>query len=223
MPLNPGDQFVAPQPQLEVAERNFDYNLLSTTTFPDVMAMPITRITLNGVPLGNGTYGYIMPTTFRTSMREIPAEIQVARWQDLSTTINTNLRYGLDGWGQSLQQFNTQIRDFSFTLTNFNWTWPDTYSEKPRKRAKRLLYSCLTNYQKRTYRQNKWFHVTSNKGRKYRISHGDTMNITLIEKGKPTKKYCIHPRNVPVEDTMLAQKLLIETNEDQFLKVANAA
>jgi hypothetical protein len=42
------------------------------------------------------------------------------------------------------------------------------------------------------------------------------------ENDKPLSRYCIHPRDaVPDEDTMLMQMLMLETNEQEFLRIAN--
>lgn len=133
---------------------------------------------------------------------------------------------------QTFVQANTTFQNFATEIQGNwrvnDWQWqffnnpiPNKYAEAPRKKAKRLLYSMLTDYQKRMYRKHRYFHVISQTGKKYRLKHGDTMNVYLIEGDKPVKKYCIHPTNVPVEDTLLAQKLLLETDEKAFLKIAN--
>jgi hypothetical protein len=43
----------------------------------------------------------------------------------------------------------------------------------------------------------------------------------LDDKGSIVGRYCIHPRDVPAPDAMLAQKLWLENNEAEFLRVAN--
>ena len=44
----------------------------------------------------------------------------------------------------------------------------------------------------------------------------------LDEGGRPAEVYCIHPSEwVPHEDNMLAQKLMLEYDEESFLRIAN--
>jgi len=44
----------------------------------------------------------------------------------------------------------------------------------------------------------------------------------LNDKDKPVVSYCIHTCGVPKEDELLGFKLMLEANEDEFLKTANA-
>jgi len=59
--------------------------------------------------------------------------------------------------------------------------------------------------------------------KRYEIQRGRQGNVFLLDqKGERVEKYCIHPSEfVPDADTMLTQKLLIEGNEELFLKTAN--
>jgi hypothetical protein len=61
-------------------------------------------------------------------------------------------------------------------------------------------------------------------GRRYQIRHGYAGNIVGLDvAGRPDVQYCIHPdMRMPTEDVMLAQVLLIECNEELFLRTANA-
>lgn len=88
-------------------------------------------------------------------------------------------------------------------------------------RAEMLLHSCLTIEQKDELTKKNHFHLyVGNK--KYRIERGVSGNIKLLgENDVPKHQYCIHPNGVPIGDVMLAQKLLLETNEEEFLRVAN--
>lgn len=90
------------------------------------------------------------------------------------------------------------------------------------KRAQRLLAECLTAKQRHDLKRDDAFCVQIGE-RCYRINRGYSGNVELIEGDCVRARYCIHPReDVPNEDTMLAQKLLLEANEDEFLRVANA-
>lgn len=93
-------------------------------------------------------------------------------------------------------------------------------------RAEALLLAHLTPEQAASYKQHRFFEVlTTCNGqlRRYRISYGWAGNIILLDdKGLPASKYCIHPtKAVPYADNLLAQKLLLETDEARFLQIAN--
>lgn len=89
-------------------------------------------------------------------------------------------------------------------------------------RAEALLLSGLSLEQAESLRKYQYFLVSSKDGKRlYRISYGIAGNIHLIEKGRPVAQYCIHPVGVPTEDVMLAQKLMLETDEESFLRIAN--
>ncbi len=89
-------------------------------------------------------------------------------------------------------------------------------------RAESLLLSALTPDQTKDFRKTSEFTVISKDGKRtYRITYGIAGNVILIEKGKPVARYCIHPTGIPTEDVMLAQKLMLETDEESFLRIAN--
>lgn len=88
-------------------------------------------------------------------------------------------------------------------------------------RAEALLRDNLTLEQRRRLDTHKEFFVQSELGRLYRIRMGDVGNVDLMYDGTVMQRYCIHPKGVPVYDTMLAQKLMLEACEDEFLRVAN--
>lgn len=90
------------------------------------------------------------------------------------------------------------------------------------KKAHRLLRYHLTPEQRREYQREDSFRIEVN-GRCYRIRKGRAGNVDLIDaEGNRLRNYCIHPTaQVPNEDTMLAQKLLLEADEAAFLRTAN--
>jgi hypothetical protein len=101
-------------------------------------------------------------------------------------------------------------------------------AEEARAKAARLLREFLDEKQKDTLEKHKWFEVVTPKGNRYRIQHGRTGNVYRMERHKDGKqdvavmRYCIHPEEyVPDEDTMLAQMLMLKTEEDRFEQVAN--
>jgi hypothetical protein len=87
-------------------------------------------------------------------------------------------------------------------------------------RARALLFSALTRDQQRSLEERQFFEMNVN-GKTYRIHQGTHGNVRLVQGGEETRLFCAQPPNVPVEDAMLAQKLMLETDEQAFLRVAN--
>jgi hypothetical protein len=86
-------------------------------------------------------------------------------------------------------------------------------------RAEELLRSCLTEVQQSQLQRHGWFEVTAASGRAYRVYRGYAGNV--ISEGQ---RFCIHGSpDLPDADQMLGQKLLIETDEATFLRIANAS
>lgn len=93
------------------------------------------------------------------------------------------------------------------------------------QKALQLLRENITPEQWRQLEAHGFFEVLGLKtGNRYRIKKGFAGNVVkLTPKGEPEVQYCIHPdMRVPDQDAMLAQKLLLECNEELFLKTANA-
>lgn len=91
------------------------------------------------------------------------------------------------------------------------------------KRAEELLLSQLSKEQRKEYREKKSFKVVGKDGHRYDIGPRWSGHVErLNDKGKPVERFCIHPRvQVPVADNQLLAKLMLETDPDQFRKVAN--
>lgn len=90
-------------------------------------------------------------------------------------------------------------------------------------RAEALLLECLDLRQQLDYKQNKSFVVHGASGYRYRIRHGRSGNIDVVNReGLLEKRLCVHPQiSVPDCDTMLAQKLMLEHDEATLLRTAN--
>jgi hypothetical protein len=89
-------------------------------------------------------------------------------------------------------------------------------------RARVILEENLTEEQRKQLADNNWFEVITPKGT-YRIRRGWAGNVDRLDDGGRVRdRFCIHPsESVPPEDNMLAQKLLLEANEEMFLRIAN--
>jgi hypothetical protein len=83
-------------------------------------------------------------------------------------------------------------------------------------RAEALLWAWLSPAQRKQYRARRWFEVTTASGRRYRVLRGA---VVRLPRGSG---YCIEATfPVPVADEMLANKLLLETDERRFLATAH--
>lgn len=100
-------------------------------------------------------------------------------------------------------------------------------AERKRRAAKRratvILMRNLTPEQRESYKLHKMFEVLARSGQRYRINRGRVANVDVLdEKGKVKHRLCAHPDVFcPDEDTMLAQKLMLENLEQEFVRTAN--
>jgi hypothetical protein len=95
-----------------------------------------------------------------------------------------------------------------------------------RERAQRILQENLTLAQREELAQKGHFTLTLYAGderRLYRIRQGRSRNVHQVDdNGRILKTLCAHPGiDCPDEDTMLAQKLMLESQEQEFLRIAN--
>lgn len=101
------------------------------------------------------------------------------------------------------------------------------FMDTAKNRARRLLFSMLSPMQQKQLDEKNHFDLTvhgqDGSQRVYRIEYGYQGNVKLLgPDGQPVRRYCIHADSrLPYEDQMLAQKLLLEANEQDFLRIAN--
>lgn len=89
------------------------------------------------------------------------------------------------------------------------------------KRARALLMTSLSPAQRESLEKFRFFDIEIS-GKTYRIHQGTHGNVRQVENGREIITFCAQPEGVPTEDAMLAQKLMLETDEAAFLRVANA-
>jgi hypothetical protein len=90
--------------------------------------------------------------------------------------------------------------------------------------ARQLLREVLTEEQNKQFDEKGYFELTAVKsGNIYRINRGRSRNVELLDKNKKVlSRLCFHPTEyVHNFDTMVAQKLMLETDEEEVKKVAN--
>lgn len=89
-------------------------------------------------------------------------------------------------------------------------------------KAEQLLVENLSLRQREEFLKHGHF-IVHGRNARYRVRRGRSANIDVIDRsGKMTHRLCIHPAEpVPDPDTMLAQKLYLENDEDYLLSRAN--
>ena len=93
-------------------------------------------------------------------------------------------------------------------------------SKAAKECAERLLVEHLSQAQRAAYERDRFFEVVAAKSR-YRIYHDGSVR-RLGEDGREVASYCIHPDEaIPAGDLALAKKLLLETDEVAFRRIAN--
>ncbi len=90
------------------------------------------------------------------------------------------------------------------------------------ERAELLLRSTLSKKQLKELDRRGYFHVVV-EARRFRITRGRSHNVKEVDaKGRILRSLCAHPIEfVPTPDTMLTQKLLLESKPEDFFKIAN--
>lgn len=89
------------------------------------------------------------------------------------------------------------------------------------ERAHALLVACLGPAQRQEFELSRAFTVRGQSGRRYRIAFGTVANIEVLgSRGELLYRLCAKPADLPTPAVMLAQKLMLETCEDEFLAIA---
>lgn len=94
------------------------------------------------------------------------------------------------------------------------------------ERAEKWLRQHLNETQEEQYLKDREFVVHSRDGqRRYLITAKDAWVYELDTAGKRIRSFCIHSRvngQLPIADEVCVKKLLLESDEQAFLKIANA-
>lgn len=87
------------------------------------------------------------------------------------------------------------------------------------KKATALLISNLDAGQRKSFAEKKLFVVVAKDQKAYTIKHARSFNVI----GPDGTKYCGQLADTPIEDQMLAQKILLENDPEKFFKNANSS
>lgn len=90
---------------------------------------------------------------------------------------------------------------------------------KAKQKARELLIRNLDAGQEKSFKKDGEFRVTAKDGKAYTIKTARSFNVV----GPDGTKYCGQLRDTPIEDQMLAQKLLLEHEPEKFFKNANVS
>lgn len=138
-------------------------------------------------------------------------------------------------WGKGNDVWRAWNRAFEVTLAPvFNLRGEESEDQKQLRaekkalaeaaqaHAKELLFSLLSPEQIRQWKRNKRFYLYVGDN-KYCIKAGRIGNVALVSgNNRILQTYCCHPvDNVPPEDCVVAQMLMLQHNEQEFLKMAN--
>jgi hypothetical protein len=98
--------------------------------------------------------------------------------------------------------------------------------EKTDAIARDLLLKHLRPEQRKQFEAQRSFEVIGQSGKRRYLIESNGLVKRIDDKG-PVESYCIHPDfrehpQLPVPDLILAKKLMLECDEDRFLKTANA-
>jgi hypothetical protein len=89
------------------------------------------------------------------------------------------------------------------------------------ERSRELLLACLTPAQRLEFDRTHAFTVRAESGRRYRIGFGTVANVEVLgSRGEVLYRLCAKPADLSTPAVMLAQKLMLETREAEFLRVA---
>lgn len=90
---------------------------------------------------------------------------------------------------------------------------------KAKQKARELLLRNLDAGQEKSFKKDGSFRVTAQDGKVYTIKTARSFNV-VAEDGT---KYCGQLTDTPIEDQMLAQKLLLQHDPEKFFKNANVS
>ncbi len=183
---------------------------------------------LSGTAQAFGTVGAIMTFTSAgtTQMPYAPAQTW-ASWNNLYATQTVVNNQWV--WGNWNAQYTPTVQTFVMPAPP---SAEDTAElirqseencrkrEEGRKRAEEFLLENLSPHQRETYEKHKMFIVEAPSKRRYAL-HKERQPHQL-DGEREVVRYCIHTLGVPREDELLGFKLLLEANEEEFLKTANA-
>lgn len=186
-----------------------------------------TATTSSWYPFGGATYTtpilstISQPVWFRHVSREAEEELQ---WV-VSQPRLTDYRPAAPAIISERSEAQRQLQEAQAREATARRQAETNRIEHARVRARELLLEHLTPEQRRMFESNGWFIVEGGKSKKrYKIHTNQVAgNIDVLkEDSKVIERICCHcDYSIPYHDQHLAQKLMLEHAEDDFLRIAN--
>ena len=119
-------------------------------------------------------------------------------------------------WRQTIREASTRFQDERDSQE------AKAKREAAKERAIQLLRSALSPKQLQEFDRRGYFHVQVG-DRRFRVTRKRTHNVLEVDgQSRILRSLCAHPVEfVPDEDTMLSQKLILESHPEEFFKLAN--
>lgn len=157
-------------------------------------------------------------TDVRSNDRGILREISLAR-QHQQQKDEKALLATLTDAEYLYRQMKNYLR---YTTAVAGHCWATILELDAERTAEALLLKYLTPEQRADYQQYGHFNVISMSRRRFRIRKFTVANVDEVDDQGVVRRLCCHPvGSLPGPDMMLAQKLNLELNEDEFLRAAN--
>lgn len=174
------------------------------------------------MPIPNATYPYNVNYPYMTTGTTAGVFYP---WNTITTTVNTvwqNRVYYYTSGSSYVQPLPERISSPAVII-------PETDERKAAiEKAWNLLKDHLNDNQRKSLDEKKFFLVKGGKtGQTYRIRNNGSLvgNIDVLnpDGDKVVRRLCAHgaDRHLPHGDQLFIQKVLLEFNEQEFLKVAN--
>lgn len=147
------------------------------------------------------------------------SDTSTGEWYSGTLTVDCSNR---TTWGDWVAERGSYRREAESDFVSSREETMRAVSEAQRK-ADALLDEFLDNLQRKSLQEHGFFEVISPCGKIYHIHKGRVNNVREIDdQGNAIAALCALPEEyVPDSDVMLAQKLMLETAEDEFLRIAN--
>jgi hypothetical protein len=148
----------------------------------------------------------------------------LATWYVLDTSVSTAATVAWDS--VTTTSGTTTMTPVYVWATRNGWEEQTRLAREMEARAAALLREHLDAEQAKQFAKDRSFTVITKDGRRrYRVREGFQRNIDQVDpSGKRLRTLCAHCiEDLPVHDQMLAQKLMLEHREEEFLKMANVS
>lgn len=205
---------------------------ISITSTPTTTLLTSTMPTITTSAIWNSWNAQMNLAVTQAVTSHIGQPINSATTASINTTIWTNWNSALTNrhaTTEQVAQAQRHARDMQARQAEQVRAHAVVQAERSlaEKRAEKLLQETLSAKQREELATKGFFTLetiaASGERRIYRIKRGRTANVEQVDaNGNRIKRLCIHPvAPVPDADTMVAQKLMLETGEEEFLRIAN--